>query len=74
MLFRSAGAAAQTHLLQTSTNLVDWETIGVATEVAEGVFEFEDANAMHSATRFYRTMLPVTAEAIDTEGQTEGPP
>jgi len=50
-----AGIPGHAHLIQTSTNLVDWETVGVGTEVADGVFEFEDSNAAHYSTRFYRT-------------------
>jgi hypothetical protein len=50
------GVPGHAHLIQTSTNLVDWETVGVGTEVTDGEFEFEDANTAPSSTRFYRTV------------------
>lgn len=62
------GVTWHANLIQTSTNLVDWETVGVGTEVADGVFEFEDANAGNFSTRFYRTLLPVAAGENDTQG------
>ena len=51
------GAPWRTHLVQASTNLVDWETIGAGAEVADGVFEFEDAKGANYKTRFYRTVV-----------------
>jgi hypothetical protein len=47
-----------TYILQASTNLVDWETIGVAVDCGDGTFTFEDANAGRFANRFYRIVSP----------------
>jgi len=41
-------------LIEASTNLVDWEMIGVAALRADGKFEFEDAQAARFSSRFYR--------------------
>ena len=53
-----AGEPRQIYVVEASTNLVDWEMIGVATERGKGTFEFEDANAAKFPNRFYRTMRP----------------
>jgi len=52
------GAAGQAHLVQASTNLTDWETIGVANANGDGSFEFEDAGASSFNARFYRIVSP----------------
>jgi hypothetical protein len=44
--------------VQRSTNLVNWESIGCATEIDDGEFEFTDANPPAGATRFYRLYSP----------------
>jgi hypothetical protein len=44
------------YIIEASTNLVDWEKIGVATD--NGTFEFEDANAGLYRARYYRIILP----------------
>jgi hypothetical protein len=46
------------HILEASTNLVDWDMIGVATEQADGSFAVEDANAGRFPNRFYRVVSP----------------
>ncbi len=46
------------HLLEASTNLVNWEVIGVAREQGDGSFEFEDTNAARLPHRFYRILSP----------------
>lgn len=46
------------YLIQASTNLVDWVTIGVASECGPETFEFEDADAGRLARRFYRIVAP----------------
>ena len=48
------GEADERFTIQASTNLLDWETIGVATNNAGGQFEFEDAQAAHFFNRYYR--------------------
>ncbi len=44
--------------MEGSTNLVDWEMLGVATERGDGTFEFEDGNAARFQNRFYRIVSP----------------
>ncbi len=46
------------YLLEASTNLVDWERIGVAVGRSDGTFEFEDPNAARFPNRFYRITSP----------------
>jgi len=45
-------------IIEASTNLVDWEKIGVATADGVGAFEFGDAQSAPMSTRFYRIVLP----------------
>jgi len=42
------------YILEASTNLVDWETIGVAQDGGSGEFVCEDATAPQKPARFYR--------------------
>ncbi len=46
------------YVLEASTNLVDWEKIGVATDCGFGQFECEDVKASQMSTRFYRVVVP----------------
>lgn len=46
------------YLIEASTNLRDWERIGVARTAGSGELEFEDASAARWATRFYRIVVP----------------
>jgi hypothetical protein len=41
-----------------STNLMDWEAAGVATETAPGQFEFRHADAALHRSCFYRLRSP----------------
>jgi hypothetical protein len=43
-------------IVEASTNLVNWELIGLATEREDGVFEFEDIPRF--PYRYYRTVVP----------------
>ena len=52
------GSPGQVHLVQVSTNLVDWATAGIATEVTPGSFVFDDPDTASWPTRFYRLNLP----------------
>lgn len=45
-------------VIEASTNLVDWEQIGVAVQCGPDEFEFEDANAARMPTRFHRIVVP----------------
>jgi hypothetical protein len=55
---RGAGAAGKVCLLQASSDLLTWETIGTVTARQDGSFEFEDANTARFACRFYRAASP----------------
>jgi len=46
------------YIIEASTNLEDWEKIGVASNSAPGAFEFEDPNASQAPARFYRIVVP----------------
>ncbi len=48
----------QGYLIEASTNMLDWKTIGVANECGPGEFEFEDPDAAHLPARFYRIVSP----------------
>jgi hypothetical protein len=45
-------------ILEASTNLLDWEMIGVALDHDDGTFEFEDANAARFPSRYCRLLTP----------------
>ena len=45
-------------ILEASTNLVQWERIGIAVDLGDGTFEFEDPNAARFPNRFYRIVSP----------------
>jgi arylsulfate sulfotransferase len=48
----------QTYVIETSTNLMDWEAIGTASEDAEqkGAFSFEDTQSSQLSVRSYRVV------------------
>jgi hypothetical protein len=48
----------RTYLIEASTNLLDWGTVGVASEgeLQSGVFSFEDDLASQSLARYYRVV------------------
>jgi len=58
MKLELSGQAGQTYIVEASTNLVDWEAVGVATVNEDGSFEFEDADAAKHQRRFYRVVEP----------------
>jgi len=47
-----------TYIIEASSNLVDWERVGVATRCEPDGFEFEDAAAQRMPARFYRVVVP----------------
>jgi hypothetical protein len=53
-----AGTPGQASVVQASTNLIDWETIGVATDHGDGSFDFEDTDTWRFSCRFYRIVSP----------------
>jgi alpha-tubulin suppressor-like RCC1 family protein len=52
------GATGQIYLVQASSDLTHWETIGVASETDPGSFQFDDANSSRASARFYRLVVP----------------
>jgi hypothetical protein len=50
------GDAAQVYVIQASTNLVDWVTVGTATPDAQGDVNFTDPDAGNYPARFYRVV------------------
>jgi alpha-tubulin suppressor-like RCC1 family protein len=48
----------QVFLVEASSNLLDWELIGVATDQGDGSFTFEDSAGSRFGTRFYRVVIP----------------
>ena len=50
--------AGYVYIIEASTNLVDWEKIGVATNSDLGAFQFEDPSGSSSPSRFYRIVVP----------------
>ena len=53
-----SGEAGHAQIVEASSNLVDWELIGVAVDEGDGTFSFEDVNAAKVPNRFYRTVSP----------------
>jgi hypothetical protein len=53
-----AGKHGRIHVIQVSSNLVDWENAGVAEDAGDGAFEFDDAGSAKPAARFYRVYSP----------------
>jgi hypothetical protein len=52
------GDAGTTYTIQASFDLVTWQDIGTATANEGGAFAFEDTNAPHLSSCFYRVALP----------------
>jgi hypothetical protein len=53
-----AGHQGRTHVIQVSTNLMDWENVGVAADAGGGVFEYDDMGSERPGARFYRVFSP----------------
>ena len=56
--FQFSAPASGVYLVEASTNLVDWASIGVATAQSDGSIEFEEAQADGPCCRFYRIVSP----------------
>jgi hypothetical protein len=50
------GASSRIYVIQASTNLADWETIGLGATDTDGNVEFTDSNAPNQPLRFYRAV------------------
>ena len=55
---KGEAAPGALYIIEASTNLIDWEEIGRATDDGTGAFEFEDANSAPMSARFYRMLSP----------------
>jgi hypothetical protein len=58
MRLKFAAKPARVHLIQASSNLKDWETMGVAHDNGDGTFDFEDPATTRLPSRFYRILSP----------------
>ena len=54
---RFNGEAGQVHVIEASSDLVNWREIGVAARAADGSFEFEDREAGALSHRYYRIVV-----------------
>ncbi len=52
------GQPGPVHILEATTNLVDWEMIGVAVHKGDGTFTVEDIHAPRFTSRYYRLVSP----------------
>ena len=50
------GNNSQSYLIEVSTDMVNWVSLGACTADAEGNVEFTDPNAAHQPLRFYRAI------------------
>jgi hypothetical protein len=57
MMVTFEAATGVNYELQASSNLVQWTTIGPATEVTPGIFEVNDPGAAAAPMRFYRVAV-----------------
>ncbi len=53
-----SGIHRQTYIIEASTNLVDWQMIGVANDNGDGTFDFDDAVSTQIPARYYRVVIP----------------
>jgi hypothetical protein len=58
MKLRFRAESSQPAWVQASTNLIHWETIGLAETQSDGTASFEDPQAGEHARRFYRIVTP----------------
>ena len=50
------GAPSRVYVIQASTNLIDWVTIGLSVTDTNGNVEFTDPNAANPPVQFYRAV------------------
>jgi hypothetical protein len=53
-----SGAAGRSYIVEASTNLVNWESIGTAKRRGDGEFEFGDLRTVQFPARYYRIVSP----------------
>jgi hypothetical protein len=56
--FAYTNTSAQGYSVHASTNLIDWTSIGSATPVSPGWYQFADASATNYPRRFYQLRSP----------------
>jgi hypothetical protein len=54
--FHLSGIPDATYWIQSSTNLIDWETIATNTLPADGHLQITDPASIGSSQRFYRAV------------------
>jgi hypothetical protein len=52
------GDPGSTYNIEATSDLVTWQVIGTAVTGNDGIYQFDDADAVSFAHRFYRTALP----------------
>ena len=53
-----SGMHQQVYIIEASTNMVDWQMIGVAQDQGDGTFNFDDAQSTQLPARYYRVVVP----------------
>jgi hypothetical protein len=56
--FAYSNSGIQTFSVFASTNLAAWNSIGVATQISPGLYQFTDTNANNYQRRFYQLRSP----------------
>ena len=46
------------YIIETAADLIHWEKIGVAKDMGDGSFDFDDARPLQTGARFYRVVAP----------------
>jgi hypothetical protein len=52
------GITGRVHVVESSTNMVDWVRVGVAPRAEDGTYEFDDSKLPGAEMRFYRIVSP----------------
>jgi len=55
---RFSAMPGKTQIIAASTNLGDWELVGVSEDRGNGSYEFEDRSAGRFSARFYPIISP----------------
>ena len=56
--FAYTNSSGQGSMVYASTNLVDWASLGVATQISSGLYQFTDTAATNYPRRFYKLRTP----------------
>ena len=52
------GSPGQSYIIEASSDMAHWKKIGVASDLQDGNFEFEDRDSKGAPVRFYRVVTP----------------